>query len=399
MSSQVALYSAVDDRLTHYDVHIDTATLVRRSTIAMSAKVQCAWACIASRGAGSSSSLCRSLYVSTSNGGPRVKSDFNHVAAYAIGADGSLTPHGAPRVLTRRAVHMCLDQGGQFALNAHNYPASGITVHRIAPDGAVGAEIDQLPPLRYGIYPHQVMVFPSGRTVLIVDRGNSAHPGKVEDPGALRSFTFHDGMLADRQVVAPGGGYGFGPRHVVFHPTNPWMYVSDERYNQLHMFRFSGDQVEERAAYVLDTLQDPQNVRPRQLAGPIHVHPNGRAVYVANRADASVEVRGQKIFSGGENNIAVYAIDQESGAPRLVQHADTHSFHVRTFACDPSGRLLITASIKAHAVLEGGRSTAVAAALTVFRIDEQCHLEFVRKVDVETNGTQLQYWMGIVGLA
>jgi 6-phosphogluconolactonase len=270
-------------------------------------------------------------------------------------------------------------------------------VHRIEPDGTLGAEVEQQETLDCGNYPHQVMVFPSGRTALVVDRGIT-HADRPEAPGALRSFAFSNGMLSPRQVVAPNGGYGFGPRHIAFHPSMPWMYVSDERTNRLYMFRFADDHMEAEPAYTRQILADPQNVHPRQLAGPIHVHPSGRVVYVANRSDHGIDFGGSKVFGGGENNIAVYAIDPATGEPTLIQHADTHSFHVRTFACDPSGRLLVTASIKAHVVREGDQIRTVPAALSVFRVQEDGRLQLARKYDVETSGTQLQYWMGIVGL-
>ena len=92
------------------------------------------------------------------------------------------------------------------------------------------------------------------------------------------------------------------------------------------------------------------------------------------------------MFGGGENSIAVYAIDQQSGEPTLIQHAATHSVHVRTFAIDPSARLMIAASIQPHAVREGSTVTPVPAALSVFRIGNDGKLAFVRKYDVATNG-------------
>jgi hypothetical protein len=94
----------------------------------------------------------------------------------------------------------------------------------------------------------------------------------------------------------------------------------------------------------------------------------------------------------------VYAIDPVTGEPTLIQNAETHSFHVRTFACDPSGRLLGTASIKALAVQDGTGVKTAPAALSVFSIRQDGHLDFARKYDVATSGSQLQYWMGIVGL-
>ncbi len=388
MTARIALYSAVDEKLTHFEVNVERATLTQRSTIDLPAKVQYAWP-HPSR---------RHLYVSSSNGGPRVTSDRNHVSALSVGPEGALRLDGEPRPLARRAVHMCVDPSGRFALNGHNFPSSGITVHHIEADGRLGTEVEQSADLDHGIYPHQVMVFPSGRQALIVDRGNKANGAKPEDPGALRSFGFTDGVLSPGPVAAPGGGYGFGPRHVAFHPTQPWMYVSDERTNRLYMFRMDGDLLAPEPAYTCENLAQPANPRPRQIAGAIHVHPSGRFVYMANRADQTIEVNGAKVFGGGENNIAVYSINAQTGEPTLVQHADTQSIHVRTFACDPTGRLLVAGSIKAHAVLEDSVVKPVPAALTVFRIADDGTLEFVRKYDIATQGTQMQYWIGMLAL-
>ena len=388
MNARVALYSAVDEQITHYEVDVGGATLSKRGSVTAPSFVQYAWP-HPSR---------KYLYVTTSNRGPGLKADFNHVSAYRIdSATGALTPHGEPKPLPHRAVHMCVDPAGSYALNAHNLPKSGITVHRIASDGSVGAEVRQSETLDYGIYPHQVMVAPSDRTVILVDRGNSAEHGKPEDPGALRAFDLSSGAFSNPRVVAPNGGYGFGPRHVDFHPTKPWLYVSDERSSTLYMFRMPGDRIEAQPAFTRDTLADPANKRPRQHGGTLHVHPGGRYVYVANRADDKVDFNGTKVFSGGENSIAVYAIDSDTGEPTLIQHADTHSFHVRTFAFDPTGRLMVAASIKPIAVREGSGIRTVPAAMTVFRVGEDGRLELVRKYDVDAAG-KTQYWMGVVAL-
>jgi len=70
---------------------------------------------------------------------------------------------------------------------------------------------------------------------------------------------------------------------------------------------------------------------------------------------------------------------------------------VRTFAIDPSGRILVAASLAPLAVREGSRVVTVLAGLAVFRIREDGKLDFVRKYDVDTCGKN-QFWMGIVGL-
>ena len=211
--ARAALYSAIDDEVTQYDMDIDAATLTRRGSIRVASFVQEGWA-HPSR---------RCLYLTTSNRGTGLKADLNHVSAYSIDATGRLAPHGMPKPLPYRAVNVCLDPSGSYALNAHNLPASGLTVHRVNQDGTLGSQVDQPAGLEFGPYPHQVRVAPSGRTVVIADRGNKAERDRPEDPGALRAFTFENGVLSNPQVVAPNGGFGFGPRHVDFHPQQPWM--------------------------------------------------------------------------------------------------------------------------------------------------------------------------------
>ena len=389
MSSRAVLYSAVGDVITRYMIDVDSATLHRMESVTVASKVQYAWP----HPSGGF------LYVSTSDGGPRVESHHNHVSAYSLGPDGQLNTHGLPARLPYRAVHLCIDPLGRFIVNAHNFKRGSLTVHRINADCTIGSCLPQDPNTDFGVYPHQVMFYPSAKQVLIVDRGNNATTDKLEDPGALRSFRLTEEHLQMSDVVAPNHGHDFGPRHVDFHPTHPWLYAADERTNRLYMFRHDGDRIEAEPAFTRGTLRTPEHVHPRQLAGAIHVHPSGKFVYLVNRADATHSHQGRPVFSGGENNIAVYAINPETGEPTLVQHVDTRSFHVRTFACDPSGRLLVTASIKALAAYDDEKGlTVTPATLSIFRIGDDGHLKYARSVDVETPGNQLQYWMGIVGL-
>jgi 6-phosphogluconolactonase len=386
--SRIFLFSAVDDTLSRYEVDIATATLTRRESICTAAKVQYAWPHPEEP----------ILYVTTSAAGPRVPSTFNHVSAYRIGNDGQLNAHGPSRALDRRAVHICVEPAGKHLLSAHNFPQSGATVHTLLDDGSIGEAVSQIADLDCGAYPHQIRVLPSGRAALIVDRGNHAKPDKVEDPGALRLFPIASGVLSVGEVVAPNHGYGFGPRHVDFHPTQPWMYVSDERTNQLYMFRITDTSIENEPTFRCNLLERPGSVDARQLGGPIHVHPSGHFVYVANRADRTEEANGQRVFAGGENSIAVFRIDSLTGEPTLVEHASTRSIHVRTFACDPTGTLLVTASIKPLPILTDEEIRQTPAALTVFRVQDNGSLNFVRQYPVDTTEGQLQYWMGIVAV-
>ncbi|CAB3807789.1 beta-propeller fold lactonase family protein [Paraburkholderia caffeinilytica] len=77
--------------------------------------------------------------------------------------------------------------------------------------------------------------------------------------------------MTDEQSVAPHDGYGFGPRHVDFHPSKPWMYVSMERENQLQMFDMKAGRLAPQPSFVKTTLSKPAEVHPQQIVGPIYI--------------------------------------------------------------------------------------------------------------------------------
>ena len=131
----------------------------------------------------------------------------------------------------------------------------------------------------------------------------------------MKLFTYKDGVLANRGTIAPAGGYGFQSRHLDFHPTQPWMFLTLERQNKIQVYRVAADTIAPDALFTKDTLADQRNLRPGQAASTIHVHPNGRFVYVGNRSAITTDVQGTPVFAGGENSIAVYAIDQQTGEP------------------------------------------------------------------------------------
>ena len=115
------------------------------------------------------------------------------------------------------------------------------------------------------------------------------------------------------------------------------MYVSDEKRNQLHMFRMLAI-ASSRSGYTRDTLFDRANAKPRQQPSTIHVHPNGGFVYIANRADHTVDFNGTKVFGGGENTITVFEIDSATGdslgssTPTLTRSTYARSASIRAGA-------------------------------------------------------------------
>ena len=163
------------------------------------------------------------------------------------------------------------------------------------------------------------------------------------------------------------------------------------------MFEFSGDALSPAPVFRKDTLAEPGNIRGRQIAGTVHVHPNGRFIYAVNRASTTTEFEGKRLFAGGDNNFAVYSINPATGEPSLLQRIDTRGIHCRTFHIDPSGRLLVAAHIMPLPVKDGATLRIVPPSLAVFRIDGDGRLDFVRKYDVDV-GDRTMFWMGMVAL-
>jgi 6-phosphogluconolactonase (cycloisomerase 2 family) len=397
-SVRTVLYAAVGAELTQYDVDVENATLVRRDSIRLPANVQEA-ALHPSR---------RHLYVGWSNRGASAgdpgataAAAANHgLTAFKVdAASGALTQDGPAAPLRSRPIHLTTDVSGAHVLVAYNDP-SGVSVHRIQPDGTIGAEITQPSPLDAGIYGHQVRVLPSNRAVVLVTRGNAPTASRPEDPGALKVFTYQSGVLKNQASIAPNGGYGFQSRHLDFHPSRPWAFLTLERQNKMEVYRVSEDSLGSPALFSKTTLSESGNVRPGQTTSTIHVHPNGRFVYVGNRASATREVQGRQVSVGGENTIAVFAINQDTGEPTLVQTADTHGFHPRTFALDGSGRLLVVGNLTPIAVRDGNGIRTVPAGLSVFRIGTDGKLAFVRQysVDADPAAGRSLWWMGIVSM-
>ena len=238
---------------------------------------------------------------------------------------------------------------------------------------------------------------PDNRLAILVTRGNEGTPTKAEDPGALKVFDYKDGVLANEVSIAPNGGKEFGPRHLDFHPTKPWMYVSIETQNKMYTYLLEGGRIKPEITYRAETLAEPNNIKARQAAGTVHVHPNGRYLYGANRSQATIEFQGKPVFKGGENSIVVYSINQSTGEPTPIQHIDTQKIHPRTFHIDPSGRILVAQHNLPVNVRDGDAVKTVPAGLSVFRIGDDGKLTFVRKYDVDV-GDNMMFWMGMVPL-
>src|ERR1700759_1972429 len=390
MTSQAFFYVSRGSSLRLYLTDPDNAGLIERGIVQLPENIQYAWP----------HPSAPFLYVASSNGGSGttgVKGDRHFLSALRIDkASGELQATGSPAALRSRPIHVSVDRTGRFALTAYN-SASSVAVHRIKDDGAIGEEVMQSAQLDCGIFAHQIRTTPNNDAAILVCRGNDKTKDKPEDPGSLKFFAFKDGQLENRVSVAPDGGLGFGPRHLEFHPALPYVYVSRERENKLNVYRLVDGVIDPKALFVKETLAAPDKIVSRQAACTLHAHPNGRFLYLANRAFDSVKVDGKDVFPGGENNIAVFSIDQTTGEPTAIQHEDVRGIYPRTFALDPSARMLAVTDVEWRFARDHVGVTTIPANIATFKVGDDGKLTFTNNYEVDTR-QGMQFWSGMVSV-
>lgn len=389
----VALYSSAGDTITHFRLDTEHCILEQRTALLLPSVVQYA----AAHPGG------RVLYAATSDSEPgsrTINGQSHWLCALGVAADGALSSHGAPRSLRQRPIHASVDRNGKFVIVCYNAPPN-VSVHEIRPDGTLGDEVAQPATLDVGFFPHQIQMFPSNRTALLVARGNrpsATHPSG--EPGALRLMRFEQGLLASRASISPGSssGLGYGPRHAAFHPVQPWVYVMVELQNALHMHRFANDVLEAEPAFALPSTHADPVPGARQVGGAVHVHPRGHVVYLSNRVSAATHPVGPFPFEHGENNIAVFSIDPATGEPSPIQFADPHGFHIRSFTIEPGGRVLAAASLVAMETNDADGKKVVPAGLSLFRIGADGRLSYERRHEIKLAPGAQQMWVGSLAL-
>jgi 6-phosphogluconolactonase len=285
-------------------------------------------------------------------------------------------------------------------------------------DGTIGPRVIQADggDIGIGAFLHQIHVDPTNKYVTICDRGNDptyGSDGGIVTPealGHLLVYSYASGELSQLTASTITFPSGVGPRHLDWHPTQPWVYLSAERGNRLIMYAFASGVLTEKfdvpsvanPADSPDSSLDMTEAINGQRAGAIHVHPSGKFLWITNRnyalvpyvpeagADAAEPADAGdaaapapiEVFNGvGENNLVLFSIDQTTGEPTMVSAADSHGFEPRTFTLDPSGQYVIVGNQKKISTVTGGVVTTVNPNLTVFQVATDGQLTFLKTYD------------------
>jgi 6-phosphogluconolactonase len=120
---------------------------------------------------------------------------------------------------------------------------------------------------------------------------------------------------------------GTGPRHIVFHPTKPDLYIIGELTGTVDAFHF--DSNSGKLTHFQRIRTTPENFKGFAGSADIHIRADGKFLYASNRGDA--------------NNLAVFAISKD-GRLMIKQIISVNGKHPRNFVIDPTSHFLLVAN-------------------------------------------------------
>lgn len=220
--------------------------------------------------------------------------------------------------------YVSVDKTGKWVA-AGNYSGGNFSVFPVNEDGSLqpasqtiqheGKGID--PKRQTKPYVHSTVFSPDNKHLFVQDLGLDKIFNYNFDPKTGEVHPAADPFT----TTNPGGG----PRHLNFHPTQPWAYLMEEMSGNVVALKYHHG--------ILDTFQTISAIAKGYTgdigSADIHVSPDGRFLYASNR--------------GQSDDIAIFKIDQRTGKLTLIDNAKLNGKGPRNFTIDPTGRFLLVA--------------------------------------------------------
>jgi len=289
--------------------------------------------------------------------------------------------------------YISLDPSGQWLLAA-NYSSGSLSVLPVGSDGRLGERLQvvrhegssaetqrrlvsrdergllaeiQLPgagqPLTAGVRPerqerahaHSILFGPSMKYALAADLGQDrlwvyrqAEDGRLAALGSGKTWTEYgwigvDPGLAEQSELAekygkPQSGRslepGSGPRHLAFHASGRFVYVSNELASTVTVFGWESETGALSPLQNLSTL--PEGYEGKNDVAHLALSPDGRFLYVSNR---------------GHDSLAAFAVNGENGRLEPAGHYSTQGDWPRNFGVTPDGRFVLAANQQSDSVV------------------------------------------------
>jgi len=265
--------------------------------------------------------------------GQHVEDPNGTIAAYAIEAGtGRLSLVNWVSSAGASPCHISVDPSGNVVFVSH-YQGGNLATFKVLDSGGVSEAVSVVQHVGSSIHPNQTKphmhaMIPSldGKWVYASDLGI--------DQLVKYKINARKGSVGDNPKVFPVKA-GYGPRHFVIHPDLPYAYSVEELSNTVSIYAVdpkNGDLTFlSRVEMLSPALHSDYNA-----AADIHLSVDGNWLYASNR---------------GQDNLAIYRVDQNTGLLELQGHVPTGGQHPRNFKVDEKGSLLLVANMESDNVV------------------------------------------------
>jgi 6-phosphogluconolactonase (cycloisomerase 2 family) len=224
-----------------------------------------------------------------------VHGDQSEVSSFAIDADGKLTFLNQVSCEGKNPVHLALSKDERFLIVSNHLSSTVVTMSitsqgtldkvcsSVTLEGKVGPHRSEQPFAK----PHYNGLDSAGRFVVVPDKG-------VDQVFVLR---LDDGQLLLHSSCK--SREGAGPRHMVFHPTQPFAYVVNELNATLTGYHWDNASGTLTPFQTLPTQMDSVVGDSRSAA--IQINRQGSTLYVSNRGHAGSETDSISVFQVRED--------------------------------------------------------------------------------------------------
>ena len=243
----------------------------------------------------------------------------SQLAAFAVDRSNGALRHLGTIDEESDAVYLTIDNSGRHVLTSSNGGARASS-YRIGEDGTLNAQaactVYSLPGA------HSVEVHPSDEYLYV--------PHCISQNAIFQhKYDNASGQITPQDLAILVPPQRLGPRHIRFHPSLNLLYTTDEQGNSITAYPVGEDGRLSAALQTISTLPAGADASGNSTS-QLRVHPSGRFLYAPNR---------------GDDTIACFAIDADSGRLSAIGHIDTEP-HVRGIDIDPQGRFFFAAGVE-----------------------------------------------------
>src|SRR6266849_10538290 len=231
--------------------------------------------------------------------------------------------------------YIALDRSGRFLLGA-SYGANQVGVNPVGADGRVGEPMQVIPTARNA---HAIRTDNTNRFVFVPHLGT--------DQVFQFPFDEKSGRLTANTPPVAQLKTGTGPRHLITSPDNRFVYLLNELTATVTTLALDGKtgtlkEVSSASALPPDSKLGPGAPRPSPgrntdndiWASDLHLTPNGRFLYAAERTSSS---------------IGAFGVDAATGNLTYLGSTPTEK-QPRGFRIDPTGRFMVVSGEKSDTI-------------------------------------------------